>query len=381
MVSIQPTMFAPAERASADTLHQQTMLFSSLPLLPEFFDTIPNVMMVLNQQRQIVFANRALLDLLGLQTQADVVGHRPGEALDCVHATETEGGCGTTEFCRTCGAVRTILASLSGTKATNECRIVQQDGTALDLRVWGTPLEMAGERYSVFAVQDISHEKRRHALERIFFHDLLNTAQILLMGSATLLTHNGHDERTRDIKRLLHQAANRLIDEIKSQRDLLWAESGDLAVSLSTFSSLQFLREIQSLYESDAAAHGRCVLIDPGAVDIMITSDWTLLQRVIRNMVKNALEACDPGQSVTLSCRADAERISFEVHNPCFIPREVQLQIFQRSFSTKGPGRGLGTYSMKLLSEKFLGGTVSFTSTPETGTIFMATYPLVLDFE
>jgi sensor histidine kinase regulating citrate/malate metabolism len=64
------------------------------------------------------------------------------------------------------------------------------------------------------------------------------------------------------------------------------------------------------------------------------------------------------------------------VHNDAPIPREVRLQIFQRAFSTKGPGRGLGTYSMKLLSQRYLGGDVSFTSSEEGGTTFKARYPL-----
>lgn len=41
------------------------------------------------------------------------------------------------------------------------------------------------------------------------------------------------------------------------------------------------------------------------------------------------------------------------------MPRTSQLQIFQRSFSTKGKGRGLGTYSIKLLTERYLKGTAS----------------------
>ena len=58
------------------------------------------------------------------------------------------------------------------------------------------------------------------------------------------------------------------------------------------------------------------------------------------------------------------------------MPRPVQLQVFQRSFSTKGAGRGLGTYSIKLFSERFMRGRVFFTSTPEAGTTFTAAYPV-----
>lgn len=54
----------------------------------------------------------------------------------------------------------------------------------------------------------------------------------------------------------------------------------------------------------------------------------------------------------------------------------MRLQIFNRSFSTKSTGRGLGTYSMKYLTEKYLRGEMSFTSVEGEGTTFLARYPL-----
>ena len=64
------------------------------------------------------------------------------------------------------------------------------------------------------------------------------------------------------------------------------------------------------------------------------------------------------------------------VHNPNPMPEHIQLQVFQRSFSTKEPGRGLGTYAMRLLSERYLEGAVGFTSNEEQGTTFWARYPV-----
>jgi len=43
------------------------------------------------------------------------------------------------------------------------------------------------------------------------------------------------------------------------------------------------------------------------------------------------------------------------------------MQVFNRSFSIKGGDRGLGTYSIKLLSERYLNGEVGFTSEEGTG--------------
>jgi sensor histidine kinase regulating citrate/malate metabolism len=55
----------------------------------------------------------------------------------------------------------------------------------------------------------------------------------------------------------------------------------------------------------------------------------------------------------------------------------VAKQIFQRSFTTKGElGRGVGTYSMRLLGGQYLGGHVHFTTSEEEGTEFSIRLPL-----
>ncbi len=92
-------------------------------------------------------------------------------------------------------------------------------------------------------------------------------------------------------------------------------------------------------------------------------------------MVKNAIEASSAGEVITASCRLADSTVTFSVHNPATIPQEVQLQLFKRSFSTKGAGRGLGTYSMLLLTEKYLKGRVWFTSADGEGTTFFVSVP------
>jgi sensor histidine kinase regulating citrate/malate metabolism len=52
------------------------------------------------------------------------------------------------------------------------------------------------------------------------------------------------------------------------------------------------------------------------------------------------------------------------------------MQLFKRSFSTKGLDRGLGTYSMKILGERYLKGKVYFTTSEEDGTSFFFDLPL-----
>ena len=93
-------------------------------------------------------------------------------------------------------------------------------------------------------------------------------------------------------------------------------------------------------------------------------------QRVLGNMLKNAMEAMPLGGSARISCREEGDQVVFSVHNPGLIPQPLQDNIFRRTFSTKGAGRGMGTYSMLLLAERYLGGSVGFRSTEEEGTVF-----------
>ena len=85
-------------------------------------------------------------------------------------------------------------------------------------------------------------------------------------------------------------------------------------------------------------------------------TDKILLQRIIINMLKNALEATSYEGTVRTGIENRGEKIRFWVRNEGVIPHDVQMQIFKRSFSTKGKGRGIGTYSVRLLAENYLKG-------------------------
>lgn len=371
-----PSQFAPVNRASDETVQKQSRYFLETPLLRRLFDAIPDAVLILNKERQIIFANRALLEMLDISPDKDVRGLRPGEALDCVRAFETEGGCGTTEFCSTCGAVKAILASLEDEKSIEECRITQRSGRALDLRVWATPLEFENESFSVIAIKDISDEKRRRVLEHIFFHDLLNAVGSL-RGYATLLQDAGANE-LETIKRSVYNLSERLIEEINSQKEIIAAENDELVPHPVPLNALELLEEVAQLYRRHDVAKDRHVKLIEETQNLWFISDRVLLRRAIGNLVKNALEACWPGEIVTLTCVADNGEVEFRVHNPNYMARQIQLQIFQRSFSTKGIGRGLGTYSAKLLTERYLKGRITFNSSPAGGTTFIARYPLKL---
>ena len=372
---IQPTEFASAERSSATQIKNQAEYFVEDGIFSSFLNTVPTFLLVLNENRQIVYANDAIKKLFPGDPLNLIYGKRPGELLNCTHYTDSVSGCGTSKFCSQCGAVKSILSSLSGEENTEECRIIQiPDESALDLRVWSKPLRIKNEVYSIFAFTDISDEKRRKALERIFFHDVINTADSLLKLSELLKESDGKE--LAHYNETISFLINKLIDEIKSQRDLLFAESNELIINRDKCNSLKIISDAILLYSNNHIAKGKEIIVDHNSEDISFISDQVLLKRVIGNMIKNALESSNDGSKVIAGSRFNGNEIEFYVHNNEYIPEEVQLQIFQRSFSTKGAGRGLGTYSMKLLSEKYLNGKILFDTDKEKGTTFYARFPL-----
>ncbi len=363
----------PVERASQKDLERQSALFNNNKIFKSTAEAVSQMLVILNKQRQIVYANQMFLDLLGILEHAAVVGKRTGEAIACMNSVLT-GDCGNSEFCRTCGSLNAILESHTGEKSINECRIITFENDALDFRVKATPYYHEDEMFTIFAINDISHEKRRQTLERVFFHDVLNTAGGIL-GLSNILQNTSSPNDVNDIVQMINRSTESLIDDIEAQHQLTQAERNDYHLNFKIAGSLEILKQIAELYSRLEIAENENVEIDPQAQNFILKTDVVLLKRVLGNMLKNALEASAPGQSITLNCIKFNNRARFSVHNSSFIERKNQLQLFKRSFSTKGSGRGIGTYSMKLFGEKYLKGNVWFESTREKGTTFYVEIP------
>jgi len=366
------TKFAPAERESITEVLLSKSKLDHFPLINEIFSSLSYIFCIFNSRRQIVFINDVLMKNLGVTSVDQVLGKRFGEAFDCIHSKDEEGGCGTGEHCRYCGAINAIVNSRKNNeKTTEECRIrrmVNGKEFSVELEVTATPFIFEEEYFTIFSVIDITDKKRRGLIERIFFHDILNTAGSLsnifdLLGEVT-------EEEKNELINIAASLSQQIIEEITTQQLLLQAENASLVINAQRMNSLNFLGIIEKDLKYHEVARGKEIILDKASESFNFISDPVILRKIVNNMVKNALEASEPDEIVSLKVVRIGDILRFSVHNNAFMPSEVEMQVFMRSFSTKGVQRGLGTYSMKILGEHCLGGKVNFSTDPLKGTTF-----------
>jgi signal transduction histidine kinase len=349
-------------------------------VLANVLNGLPAPTCVLNDNRQIVFANPAASLLIHTTTGQDTAhGLRLGEALGCVFVANGPDGCGTAPQCRQCGAgkINRAFGAKPG-EYTGELRLRSGEGAseqAITLSVHLSPLCLHGSALRLCSLSDLTASRRREALENIFFHDVLNTAQAV-QGAADLIPMADDGEEQGELARIVSESARGLVGEIQAQRDLLQAEDGTLRVTYEPDSPSRIVVQVSDLYRRSQFAKGRTIAVAIETGDDVVATSRVHLSRCVSNLLKNALEASAPGECVSLRVTASHDAVAIAVHNAAAMPAAIQAQVFQRSFSTKArSGRGLGTYSAHLLLRRYLGGTVSFVSTPEDGTTFTIQLP------
>jgi sensor histidine kinase regulating citrate/malate metabolism len=135
--------------------------------------------------------------------------------------------------------------------------------------------------------------------------------------------------------------------------------------------------ELERWIEFHPSHQDQVLQVQNGAPGLLLQTDPVLLLRVLGNMLINAFEATASCRTIRLNVTAFSGQVNFGVWNADVISPAVAIRIFQRNFSTKSEsGRGLGTYTMKLIGEELLGGRVYFESSTVNGTTFFLTLPI-----
>lgn len=372
------THFATPQRSDFDELQRHIRYASHNPVIDGIMGMVGGLVAVLNQNRQILAVNHGLMEMLGVENPQEVLGLRPGEALGCTYADEMAAGCGTSPYCITCGAAIAIVSTL-GTHGPVErscCITVERDKRKVDLffHVHATTIQIEGNAFVLIFLNDITEQQRQAALQRSFFHDINNTIMGVLNASEILSLNSSTENRHKadQVVRL----SRRLANEVALQQYFINSGSDPFNVQSESLLVGDILKEVVFSAALHPSYKGKRLRTDNDSSEIVIHTDPGLLLRVLGNMIINAFEAEKTGQEIHLKVQPIRDGIVFSVWNSQPIAPSIARRIFQRNFSTKNEsGRGLGTYSMKLIGEQLLGGRVYFETSRQAGTSFFIELP------
>jgi hypothetical protein len=308
---------SPPDRLPVEQVRTQAAVLDDSPLAADLLNALPEGLFLLNPQRQILFANRRGLELAGRHSNSQVTGQRLGEILDCVHAWDSSTGCGAGDSCTQCGWTQGHAVASGGIEDVRECHLTRRLkglDQCLDLRLRTTPVALGDHACLLLAATDISAEKRRRALERIFFHDAIKLASGAegILQSLTALA----PLELRDYFQLSHEAVRELLDETQAQRDRLAAEQGELELQVRVIDSRELVRHLVEVQGAQLAARGRELRLAPETVEVRFEADRSLVIRVLGTLLKAAGELCPPGKGVTFGCQAEPDGVRFSIQQP-----------------------------------------------------------------
>ena len=223
-------------------------------------------------------------------------------------------------------------------------------------------------------------EQLREDVGRIMRHDLKNPLNTIL-GFTDILLMSVTDPAAQQRLCRIKDAGQSMLFMIDHSLDLLKMEFGTYALATDRIDLSDVLVDTAENMEplcskSDTTLRlmkGDKVLARGGKYHVL--GETVYLQKLFANLIKNAIEASGPGDTITVQVERDDGRYRVTVHNPGKVPPQAATHMFEKyNTSEKSQGTGLGVYSARLIARTH-GGDITFSSVAGEGTRFTVILP------
>ncbi len=186
-------------------------------------------------------------------------------------------------------------------------------------------------------------------------HDLRQPIHALsLFGGA--LAKRPLDERSREIADHMDIALQSLASRLDSLLDISKLDAGIVQANKTAFNLRLMVERLQDEFMPAAQDKGLKVWLDCDC-DAYVDSDEVLLERILRNLLANAIKYTDQGR-VELSVSSCGDNIHLKVSDSGRgIPQEEQEHVFEEFYQLNNPerdhnkGLGLGLAIVKRLAD------------------------------
>lgn len=213
-------------------------------------------------------------------------------------------------------------------------------------------------------------------LIRVLTHEIMNSIAPIISLSETVTERaesNGMNERDYGIMlqaiQTIHRRSKGLLDFVENYRKLTRIP----APTMQIFPVSALFDDIQKLVPSN----GINFIYSIKPSELRIYADRGMIEQVLINLLKNAVEACS--ESVSPEVRVEAFRrdgipvITISDNGSGIVPEALD-KVFVPFFTTKSGGSGIGLSVCRQIMNRH-GGNITVTSEVEKETVFTMLFP------
>ena len=265
---------------------------------------------------------------------------------------------------------------------------LQQEDDLLQLSIYATGFVLHQQQLMLVAMQNIQNELEEEEMKswqnliRVLTHEIMNSITPIASLSSTAygLLKDGRECE-------VPESINETIDDVRHAVNTIEKRSKGLLTFIENYRALTRIPKpefkmvkIKDLFERveylmkdqfEAYAINFNMRIDPESLEI--TADPALIEQVLINLCKNALEAVNGVTRPKIKLKAGTDGLGNPVikviDNGKGITEEVAEKIFIPFFTTKQQGSGIGLSLSRQIMRQHK-GTLSVSSTPNEKTVF-----------
>jgi two-component system, LuxR family, sensor kinase FixL len=350
----------------------------------------PNGMVLVNAQGKIVLANACLEKLFGYEIRELI-----GQAVELLvperfrsNHLAHRAGFHTAPVARAMGAGRELFAR-------------RKDGTEFPVEIGISPIQSPEGTLVLSVIVDITERKRAEFEAQQHREEIAHLGRLAIMGEmAGSLAHelsqplgaivtnvgaalrflerdNLSAEKLRELLQDIAADGKRAGEVIRTVRGMGRKEAG--ARRLLQLNDV--IAEVLRLTPSDALGHHCTVSIELDPLLPKVDANSVQLQEVFLNLIQNAFEASEAvpraRRRVIIRTERDSDyavRVSVRDFGPG-LPLELPERVFERFFSTKTEGLGIGLFISRSIIAAH-GGTLSAENAEGGGAQFWARLPV-----
>ncbi len=281
----------------------------------------------------------------------------------------------------------------SQTKDENHQQVkIVMDGKLVHLAVKSTDILMQGNRVRIYFLSDISREMAWKEVEtwqkliRVLNHEIANSVSPIHVLSTSLYEQFQHGKKRKD----LGEIDEKLIEQTIQGLQAIIKRSGGLSDFIDTFRNFtnigapdysrvrirELLKQVETIMSAELSSSGAEVSVEVIPAGLEVLADEKLIEQVLINLVKNALQATreTPKPLIRFRGYQAGQQVCLEISdNGKGIPGDMLDLIFTPFFTTRKEGSGIGLSLARQVMQMHH-GTISVNSEQGRQTTFTLSF-------